>query len=261
MSNKVALLRLSAPMQSWGTKSHFNIRDTGREPTKSGVVGLVCSTLGICRDDPPNMGSPSLLDIAALRFGVRVDREGQLRYDFQTAGCGTFNGEKYGIVKTDGKLGAGKLSWRYYLADAVFLVGFEGPEPIIQKILAAAKTPRWFVFLGRKAFVPSESLTLRDGGLRDGPLESALRDEPWLIREQEAIQNAMVREREFEYPPAPAPKQLRFICDIKPNEPHEVKEHLRTDAPLCFAHLNRNHGPRLVKEWSESIPSETGENK
>ena len=30
------LLRLEGPLQSWGTRSRFNHRDTEREPSKSG---------------------------------------------------------------------------------------------------------------------------------------------------------------------------------------------------------------------------------
>ena len=40
------LLRLAGPMQSWGTASKFRERDTGREPSKSGVVGLLAAALG-----------------------------------------------------------------------------------------------------------------------------------------------------------------------------------------------------------------------
>ena len=45
------LLRLAAPLQSWGIDSKFDIRRTGREPSKSGVIGLICAALGIKRDD------------------------------------------------------------------------------------------------------------------------------------------------------------------------------------------------------------------
>ena len=40
------LLRLAGPMQSWGLESRFDQRDTGREPSKSGVLGLICAALG-----------------------------------------------------------------------------------------------------------------------------------------------------------------------------------------------------------------------
>ena len=63
------LLRLAAPIQAWGVEAQFEIRKTGREPTKSGVVGLLAAALGRGRDVPPD-------DLNVLRFGVRVDQEG-----------------------------------------------------------------------------------------------------------------------------------------------------------------------------------------
>lgn len=44
------LLRLAAPLQSWGSDSKFETRKTDREPTKSGVVGLLAAALGLRRD-------------------------------------------------------------------------------------------------------------------------------------------------------------------------------------------------------------------
>src|SRR5689334_8391290 len=108
------LLQLVAPMQSWGVQSHFTNRDTGLEPSKSGVVGLLCAALGRDRAAP-------ISDLAALRMGVRVDREGILKMDYHTA---------QNVMKAGGKpfanLKSTELSQRFYLADAAFLVGFEG---------------------------------------------------------------------------------------------------------------------------------------
>ena len=41
------LLRLAAPLQAWGADSKFETRKTGREPTKSGVIGLLAAALGL----------------------------------------------------------------------------------------------------------------------------------------------------------------------------------------------------------------------
>ena len=43
------LLRLAAPLQSWGADSKFETRKTNREPTKSGVIGLLAAALGLRR--------------------------------------------------------------------------------------------------------------------------------------------------------------------------------------------------------------------
>ena len=41
------LLRLAAPLQAWGADSKFETRKTNREPTKSGVIGLLAAALGL----------------------------------------------------------------------------------------------------------------------------------------------------------------------------------------------------------------------
>lgn len=65
-------------MQSWGTRSRFDHRETWPYPTKSGVVGLLAAALG--RDRAEDVS-----DLAALRMGVRVDKPGVLMVDYQTA--------------------------------------------------------------------------------------------------------------------------------------------------------------------------------
>ena len=63
----VLLLRLAAPLQSWGVESKFDTRRTLGYPTKSGVIGLVASAIPACphtRGDDPR----ALLDEAAERI-------------------------------------------------------------------------------------------------------------------------------------------------------------------------------------------------
>ena len=63
------LLRLAAPLQSWGSDSKFETRKTDREPTKSGVVGLLAAALGLRRDD-----TEGLARLNGLRFAVETLR-------------------------------------------------------------------------------------------------------------------------------------------------------------------------------------------
>lgn len=149
------LLRLAAPMQAWGSDSRFEVRRTGREPTKSGVVGLLAAALGRSRDD-------SIDDLCQLRFGVRVDQEGQLLRDFHTA----HQGAKTAYV-----------TQRYYLCDAVFLVGLESEdEEWLQELNRALQSPVYPLFLGRRSCPPTLPLTL---GIREENLVDALKKEPW----------------------------------------------------------------------------------
>jgi CRISPR system Cascade subunit CasD len=158
------LLQLIGPMQSWGVQSNFIYRDTALEPSKSGVIGLLCAALGRGRDE-------RIDDLAALKMGVRADREGLVKYDYHTAGKG-------GYLKAGGDVERKNLiqSWRYYLADAAFLVGLEsGDLALLEAVHNHLEHPIWPLYLGRKAFAPSEPVWLRDGLKRVESLEAALR--------------------------------------------------------------------------------------
>lgn len=167
------LLRLAGPMQSWGTTSRFDQRDTGKEPSKSGVVGLLAAALGIDREQ----WNDDLQKLAALTMAVRHDRPGVPRRDFQTAGCAVSDT----MIRADGSVSKdGVTSHRDYLADAVFLVGLEGPDrALLERAHAALQNPAWPLALGRKSYVPAESVWL-EHGVVDTPLMAALAARSWL---------------------------------------------------------------------------------
>lgn len=148
------LMRLAAPMQSWGVESKFDVRrDTGREPSKSGVIGLVAAALGVRRQE-----EEKLARLAGMRFGVRVDREGVLTRDYHTA-----SNERATCV-----------THRYYLADAEFVVGLESDdEEMLQEIACALKHPAYPLYLGRRSCPPMGRLFL---GISGDGLEHALRE-------------------------------------------------------------------------------------
>jgi len=203
------LLRLAGPMQSWGVQSHFTVRDTGREPSKSGVVGLLCAALGRPRHEPVD-------DVAGLRMGVRVDQEGTMARDFHTA---------MNILTAGGKLKGTEPSNRYYLSDARFLVGLEGHDlALLTRLYNALRDPVWPLYLGRKAFVPGEPVWLKDGLRAGTDLNAALdlQSYPWLGP-----------------PHRPRPKQLRLVVE----DPHGSE--VRPDQPLSFA--PRSFAPRHVR--------------
>jgi len=159
------LLRLEGPMQSWGVQSRFGMRDTESEPSKSGVIGLLCAALGLPR-------SANLENLVALRMGVRVDREGKISVDYQTA---------QNVLKSAGGIKGTELSNRYYLADAAFLVGLEGSDLVLlNELHNALRDPQWSLYLGRKAFVPGSPVWLPDGLRLDQTLIPTLKDFPLL---------------------------------------------------------------------------------
>lgn len=155
------LLRLAGPLQAWGVSSRFSIRETLNEPTKSGVIGLLCAALGWDRAAPTHVvgGQPRpLSELAALRFGVRVVQPGTMRRDYHTAQQVLRAKAKLkpGRAVASGDLQETVLSERYYLSDAYFLVGFESEDvELLQALDEALAQPYWPLALGRKAFLPS----------------------------------------------------------------------------------------------------------
>jgi CRISPR system Cascade subunit CasD len=161
------LLRLVGPMQSWGTTSRFDQRDTGKEPSKSGVVGLLAAALGIDRENWAD-----LIPLTRLSMGVRHDRPGFPKRDYQTA---------QRIISADrSKIHETAVTTRNYLADAAFLVGLEGEDrTLMERMHAALHDPVWPLALGRKSYVPSEPLWM-ENGLQDVPMLNVLKRWPWI---------------------------------------------------------------------------------
>lgn len=211
----VLLLRLAGPMQSWGVQSRFSVRDTGLEPSKSGVVGLLCAALGRGREQ-------SVDDLASLPMGARVDREGRLACDYHTA---------LSVAKADGAAPATVVSRRYYLADAEFLVGLEGPAELLAGLDAALSAPVWPLYLGRRAFVPSVPVRLPDGLRPQARLAEILETYPWRPRHP--------RERR--------PERLRLVLDAEAGQGEP-----RPDVPLSFA--RRRFALRYVRTaWVSTV--------
>lgn len=210
------LLRLAGPMQSWGVQSRHTERDAGREPSKSGVVGLLAAALGRRRSEPVD-------DLTDLAMAVRVDREGSLRRDYHTAlDVPLANGEKPRTV----------VSNRYYLADADFLVAMSGPDlDLLEHISDALDTPAWPLRLGRAAFPPGAPIRLHDGGVRPGlDGEAALLAEAW---------RSWPTDR-----PGARPARLRAVLEAAPG-PGAERRFDRPGPGAAFAH--RRFLPRYVR--------------
>lgn len=192
----VLLIRLAAPLQSWGVASRFAAhRDTRNRPTKSGVIGLCAAALGWPRDEP-------LGDLATVLFGVRADRPGTPLRDYHTIGGGKFplrprdlvtdhqraakatasdEPDRFGRAELDAWYGAPKyvaadpvsgslisqvrrnamITERWYLSDAAFLVGLQHTDAdFLHDIAHALEHPKRLLWLGRKACPPSGDLAL-----------------------------------------------------------------------------------------------------
>lgn len=229
------LLRFTGPMQSWGTQSRFRYRETDLEPSRSGVIGLLCSALGRPRTAP-------LDDFMPLRMGVRVDRGGIVSVDFQTAGGSHRQGDHYGVARAENAGIDIAISWRSYLANASFLVGLEARESASEAFLStldeALDEPVWPLFLGRKSYLPSMPVRLPDEpplgpGLQPVSLDEALHSYPW-----DDVPSGILR--------------VRAIVECTPDDP---KAEARGDLPLSFALDHRGFTTRYVKTLYLPPPS------
>lgn len=210
------LLQCVAPLQSWGTQSEYIVRDTGREPSKSGIIGLLCAAMGVTRDD-----TATIAQLARLTMGVRADREGKILRDYHTITDKTKN--KPSTV----------VSTRYYLADAMFLVGLEGSNSLLESVQAALHRPRWILFLGRKCCPPSRPPYLKHG-LRQQLLREALETYPWLGQSKQEYDSW---------------QKLRCVFDKR-----KKGNELHNDLPISFQRNQRRFQPRRTSTKFIALP-------
>lgn len=219
------LLQCVAPLQAWDTQSNFGVRTTGREPSKSGVIGMLCAALGRPRNEPVE-------DLAELRMGVRVDQEGSVLRDWHTAGAS-------GYLRAGGTIEQTNVitSTRYYLSDAAFLVGLESESrELLRDLHDALNHPRWLLFLGRKSCPPAAPPYLADG-LQEADLLTALASYPWLSRSR----------RRYDELKGANPRGLRVALE----DPAQGSQ-IRQDRPVSFEKGNREFAPRRVTtSWTD----------
>lgn len=203
------LMRLRAPMMSWGDHSQFGHRDSRREPTKSAVIGLLCAALGRPRWDPVD-------DLAALKMGVRINKEGILQRDYHTIQDNIRDKSKAETTLSD----------RYYVADGDYLVGLEGGAELLSQLDVALQTPHWQLYLGRKSFIPSH------------PIRVGIVEQPLIL----ALQTAPYEHRGRKDPP----HQLRFVVEVADGTD------IRQDVPLNWQ--TRSFGRRAVATHYFDLP-------
>jgi CRISPR system Cascade subunit CasD len=163
---KTLLLKLAGPLQSWGTRSHFETRHTDFYPSKSAIIGMIAAGFGYHRNDDESIAALNQLD-----FAVRVDRQGTLLRDYHTA-------QKY---KNNGEFDRTYVTNRYYLEDAVFVVAVgHADEKWIDRIEEALRNPYYQPFMGRRSlplpadFILGKSTKSVVDALREFPLQDSV---------------------------------------------------------------------------------------
>jgi CRISPR system Cascade subunit CasD len=254
----VMLLRLAAPLQSWGDSSAFNRRDTAGRPTKSGVIGLLAAAQGRARTD-------GITDLGDLSLGVRVDQPGTLLRDYHTVSdyrgiplpSASLNAK--GTQKPTGPAKYTHITQRFYLQDAVFLTAVQGPRDLIGTLRHALTHPAFPLALGRRACVPTQPLLLDDD--TQPTITAALTDTPWLASEHTRRQLGRTGA-------PPAFVSLATTVDAPEHSPtaDQARDHSQDDnghgpldvahdQPLSFDPLNRTRTTRMVRHGWIEIPT------
>ncbi len=177
MPANTLFLRLEAPLQSWGERSRWSIRDTAPMPTKSGIIGLIACALGYKTDEQIRPLSQK------THLGIRVDAPGTQIIDYHTIGGG-YDYPTLLTAQGKPKNSSGsphtELSERAYLCDASFLAALqvrdENDTPMIEQMAQALQNPIWPVYLGRKTCVPSRPV-FAGVGIYDNILNALIRHE------------------------------------------------------------------------------------
>lgn len=155
------LLWLEGPLQSWGVDSRFFRKNTLEFPSKSGLLGMLCCAMGAGGEQREWLATMALLKTTVLAYSK--GKAVPLLRDFHMIGSG-YNEENpfeaQMVPKTsDGKKpvgGGAKVTYRYYLQDAVFAAILEVPTAESERLSQALINPVWDLFLGRKNCAPSD---------------------------------------------------------------------------------------------------------
>lgn len=168
------VFNLEGPLQSWGTGSLWEFRDSGPLPTKSGVIGILASALGLER------GDPRIAELHGMyRFYTSAIKPGRPYSDFQTmtgemvlANFSTAKRQKTSanllhqatcmdpwreyLQKSHNKDLTTKMLTKEYLVDASFLAVLEPVSGVVDEDhCKALKHPCWAAYLGRRNCVPT----------------------------------------------------------------------------------------------------------
>ena len=226
------ILRLAAPLQSWGGQSQFNRRDTLTEPTKSGIIGLLAAAQGLRRQDP-------IEPLLGLSFGVRTDQPGTILRDYHTIAAldrtpllsAQVNAK--GVQKRTSPAKQTHVTTRFYLQDAVFVAAVTGSPQLLNILVAALRRPAFPLSLGRRSCPPAHPLLLPepttqpgDTSLWAGTILDVLARVPWQGRTPR---------------PGREPTQLAITVD------DPAGDDVRTDVPTSFDPLHRGYTTRQVR--------------
>lgn len=170
---RALILRLDAPLMSFGTVAVDNWRPCGQFPALSAVTGLIGAALGYKRHQTRELQRLQ----ERLRLAVRIDRRGELMTDYQTVNLGKpwMDGSNRGVgwttkhqieTRKGQNVRGTHIRFRQYWADCLATVAFrldpENENPDLAEIAEAINYPVHPLYLGRKGCPPASPLLLEE---------------------------------------------------------------------------------------------------
>ncbi len=165
----VLIVRLDAPLMSFGAPAVDNRGVVQAHPPLSLVTGLIGNALGYTHSDPKRL---QILQ-GRIRLAARRDVPGERITDFQTVDLGQRALSEPGWTTrgaAEGRKGGSArerthIRYREYLADAVYTVALtldpEDSAVNLDMVEAALNVPERPLFIGRKCCLPSGRLVVR----------------------------------------------------------------------------------------------------
>lgn len=177
------LLRLDAPLMSFGAPLVDQHGFTLRFPGRAMLAGILANALGYEHGDFAQLTKLQ----EGLDYAVRQDRADVPLVDFQTVFLGRAHMRQGGWTswgRTEERSGGSPhethIRYRHYCADAAYTVALEtkAPAPSLIELEQALRTPARPLFIGRKCCLPSVPLLLPSGRVQAETLLAALDQAP-----------------------------------------------------------------------------------
>lgn len=160
---KFLVFELHGAFASWGSHAIGDIRRSEKMPTRSAILGILGAALGISHNETDRLNELE----QKLAIAVRQDIAGHSIIDYHTVQTphGT-DVSKYAHSRKEALAikHATKLTYREYLNDAWYTVAIweknhsseeEHSSKILQSLSEALISPKFTLYLGRRACIPS----------------------------------------------------------------------------------------------------------
>lgn len=205
---KYLLFQLYAHSQSWGTSMNSRFMTTEDHPTKSAILGLVGTAMGIKMEDMDLHP-----EFQSLFFACREEAVGTIRNDFQTTIVEGYKEKGKRLIKFKEN---SILANKEYLQDAAFIGCLWGIDDFLLSIQKALRTPHFTVSLGRMSCPP------------------ALPFKPEIIEAINLKKAFSSYTIDSMLEPILAKGPLRFFWETEDNSIPIVKKIIRRDQPLLW---------------------------